>query len=652
MAELVLPSPPVYSVDASFLDSLPPELKEAFSELWSEKERKEAEQARLEALAYQSSLADTLLGSPNSTWEEVDCSVDPIAASVFDANELRDEADPWWDGEPDVHQFYLDLYGGNSINCDPVPSYIDDKHDIVYEDYSYELVNPGGIPFNGLLVNHRDREHPYQLYYDYMSFLEGIKDETSFIYMGSFWQPDSGYLIAKRNAMTRLGGFCVDIDRREGKDGSYFQGEWVMSTLLSVLGENPALKPNYLMLTGTGIQLWYVFGEQIPLLSAKKSPRRKKYEHVLKSLYKWFDEHLQRNLFKVDVPCASISHAFRAPGSPAKKHYPTRLFVDGGRRRKKVNPLDLSDFLGCDLKEYDLEDWNQEEYARIREERVDRRFEPATEKQLEYLRKLESMGCVESVPEDATKESANQLIRQGENVFVHRKRFHENGGFIETSDGRKIPRRVRDPGFYEYTFRRIVSDTDAGSRYNAMFGLAGVAWNCDVPKSRCERDMRSLLGTDWAKKKGHDGKEFTEKDVKSALRGYNPLGALRPKEELESCLTWRYGPSAKRNGRTRHEHLWGDWVVVGEDGTSTPVVNTARENRRLASGKSRTCSASARRESSLERLTRYLADSPLASKRSACKDLSMSLTTVSKYWQEACERAGVADTRSGNHRPF
>lgn len=639
------PSPPVYSVDASFLDGLPPELKEAFSELWSEKERKEAEQARLEALAYQSSLADTLLDLPNSTWREVDCSISPLAASTFVSNEMLDEADLWWDGEPDVHQFYLDLYGWNTINCDPIPSYIDwdDYGSFIYDSYSYLPVNPGGEPFNGLLVNHRDREHPYQLYFDYMSFLEGIREETSFIYMGSFWQPDSGYLIAKRNAMTMIGGFCVDIDRREGKDGDYFQGEWVMSSLLSVLEENPALKPNYLMLTGTGIQLWYVFGEQIPLLSAKKSPRRKKYERVLKSLYRWFDEHLQRNLFKVDVPCASISHAFRAPGSPAKKHYPTRLFVDGGRRRKKVNPLDLSDFLGCDLKEYDLDDWNQEEYVRIREERVDWRLEPATEKQLEYLRKLESMGCVESVPEDATKEFADQLIRQGENVFVHRKRFRENGGYIETSDGRKIPRRVRDPGFYEYTFRRIASDTDAGSRYNAMFGLAGVAWNCDIPKSRCERDMRSLLGTDWAKKKGHDGNEFTEKDVRSALRGYNPLGALRDREELESRLTWQYGPPAKRNGRDQQTHLHGKWFEGGRE-----VPNKCKIMREEA----QKYKFSSRADEKASKIGAWIESNPKGSKRAASKELGMSLTTVSKYWQAACERAGVADTRSGNHRPF
>lgn len=645
MTETMPPSPPVYSVDASFLDGLPPELKEAFSELWSEKERKEAEQARLEALAYQSSLADTLLDLPNSTWREVDCSISPLAASTFVSNEMLDEADLWWDGEPDVHQFYLDLYGWNTINCDPIPSYIDwdDYGSFIYDSYSYLPVNPGGEPFNGLLVNHRDREHPYQLYFDYMSFLEGIREETSFIYMGSFWQPDSGYLIAKRNAMTMIGGFCVDIDRREGKDGDYFQGEWVMSSLLSVLEENPALKPNYLMLTGTGIQLWYVFGEQIPLLSAKKSPRRKKYERVLKSLYRWFDEHLQRNLFKVDVPCASISHAFRAPGSPAKKHYPTRLFVDGGRRRKKVNPLDLSDFLGCDLKEYDLEDWNQEEYVRIREERVDWRLEPATEKQLEYLRKLESMGCVESVPEDATKEFADQLIRQGENVFVHRKRFRENGGYIETSDGRKIPRRVRDPGLYEYTFRRIASDTDAGSRYNAMFGLAGVAWNCDIPKSRCERDMRSLLGTDWAKKKGHDGNEFTEKDVRSALRGYNPLGALRDREELESRLTWQYGPPAKRNGRDQQTHLHGKWFEGGRE-----VPNKCKIMREEA----QKYKFSSRADEKASKIGAWIESNPKGSKRAASKELGMSLTTVSKYWQAACERAGVADTRSGNHRPF
>ena len=149
-----------------------------------------------------------------------------------------------------------------------------------------------------------------------------------------------------------------------------------------------------------------------------------------------------------------------------------------------------------------------------------------------------------------------------------------------------------------------------------------------------------------------DGKPITTKDIKSALLGYSPIGCLRPKEMIEDVVGWFYDPPARRNGRSRHDHLWGDWYVDDGGGSRKKVVNTARENRRLASSKSRECAARSKRESSLERLSRYLSEHPLESKRSACKELGMSRSTVTKYWPEACAAAGVADVRTGNHRPF
>ena len=67
--------------------------------------------------------------------------------------------------------------------------------------------------------------------------------------------------------------------------------------------------------------------------------------------------------------------------------------------------------------------------------------------------------------------------------------------------------------------------------------------------------MMGLLGTEWAKKAGHDGKPLEKVDIKAAMRGWNKLGALRPRDQLEERLQWQYAPPAKRNGRKQKEHL-------------------------------------------------------------------------------------------------
>lgn len=549
---------PSVSFDASSLDLLPPDLREAMEVFFDEQVQREAVELRERNLEYQDALARTLIDSGKG-WqeicsggakEELDSEVCEFllgregaggasARKVIAANGLF----------PSLAMFYRDLYG-------------------IERFVRYCRVELGQVS-HPILVNHRDREHPYEAYEDLGEFMRAVKDETSFIYMGRFWTPPNGYLTAKRNAMTTINGFCVDLDRVEDDKGLYFQPEWVMNTLLEKLDEFPEVMPNYLMLSGTGIQLWYVFGEAIPLLSAKPrlmpdgtfkkaSPRRDKFQRTLRALYEFFDRELPKNRFRVDVPCATISHPFRAPASPSKYHYPTRLFVLGGWDRKMADPLALSDFLGCDLKPYDLEDWNQEEYERIRDERDRNRLgrdSPATEKQLAWVGKLADMGCLESFSEGLTVADADALIKKGEIVFTRRRQRMAGGGVIETTSGHQVPARPRDPGLYRYTLRRLGEETPPGSRYNALFGLAGLGWNCGIPKKQVERDMLSLLGTEWARKPGNDGKPLEKSDIKAAMSGWNRLGALRPREQLEDRLRWSYGPSAKRNGRRQIEHL-------------------------------------------------------------------------------------------------
>ena len=633
---------PVISFDASSLDLLPPYLREAMEVFFDERAQREATELCERNLAYQDALAQTLLDAGNGWQEIVPCDEWTEDDSLFGEFTLgRDELvlGPVWGVDEDgtllreepprmtLSTFYRDLYGCRLVEAE------------------CSFANAFDAEYSPILVNHRDREHPYQLYGDVPSLLEGVSDETSFIYMGRFWVPPNGYLTARRNAMTTINGFCVDLDRVEDDKGLYFQPEWVMNTLLEKLDEFPEVMPNYLMLSGTGIQLWYVFGEAIPLLSAKPrlmpdgtlkkaSPRRDKFQRTLRALYEFFDRELPKNRFRVDVPCATISHPFRAPASPSKHHYPTRLFVLGGWDRRMADPLALSGFLGCDLKPYDLEDWNQEEYERIRDERDRNRLgrdSPATEKQLAWVGKLVDMGCLETPLEGLTVADADALIKKGEVVFTRRRQRMAGGGVIETTSGHQVPTRPRDPGLYRYTLRRLGEETPAGSRYNALFGLAGLGWNCGIPKKQVERDMMSLLGTEWAKKPGNDGKPLGELDVKSAMRGWNRLGALRPREQLEDRLQWKYGPSAKRNGRSRQEHLQTDPKSYCVYMRNIHYEEQAAEKEK--------------------RLSDYLLANPTASKRSACTDLGMSRSTVTKYWAAACAAAGVEDTRSGNHNP-
>lgn len=604
---------------------------DALSSFWTEKQAREEAEKRAADEAYQDEQAGVVLAHPG--WSEIkydwldsarirrdrlDYSVDELARTYVyddDENEYSLTSLPPDADVPTIHQFYRDLYGVE------VGTWTPDSRPI--------------------LVNHRDRRHPYEVYDCYEDFIHAVTEETSFIYLGRFWEPTHAnglkFSIAKKNAMTEISGVCIDIDRVEDDKGQHFQASWVMESLFKFLDKTPELMPNYLMLSGTGIQLWYVFGEAIPLLS-KTSPRRAKYDEFIKDLYRYFDEHLPKNRFKVDKACGAYNHAFRAPGSPSKAGYPARLFVYGGTAREMKDPVAMSEYIGSGLKPYDVGEWDPDYFAHITGAAPGGRGKPATEKQLEYIGKLHKMGCIDdetfSKAGDMTLGDADTAIKAGESSFVKGIHWREtHGGYVETTNGHRIRLKPRSRKLYDGTLARILAETKPGSRYMSMFVLAGLAYNCNVSKSALEHDLRSLMDSEWGRKPSpSDGHPITNKDIKSAMKGYNPIGCLRSKEIIEELVGWRFGPPAKRNGRTRMEHLQ-------TDPRSYCVYVRKLHYEEQAAGKGK-------------RLAEFLAENPSASKRAACKALGMSRTTVTKYWAEACAAAGVEDTRSGNHSPF
>lgn len=649
-ASRVQPDKATFTVRPSDFDGMDPELRSALEVFFTEKQKKDAIEKEEAGRAYQSEQAEVVLSQPG--WCEIKADWLDSALSDRDRNDYcleystrtfvyDDDGNEYSladlpSDKPTIHQFYRDLYGieVSALMPDPVP----------------------------ILVNHRDRQHPYQVYEDYDSFIGAVQRETSFIYLGRFWEPTRKdglrFSVSKKNAMTHINGVCIDIDRVEDDKGQHYSAKWVMDSLFEFLNGRPDLMPNYLMLSGTGIQLWYVFGQSVPLLS-KKAPRRAKYDRFIKHLYGYFAERLPKNRFKVDKACGAYNHAFRAPGSPSKLGYPARLFVLGGTERKMIDPIELSNSIGDKLEPYDVGEWDQDYFDFITgHARGSRsRENPASEKQLAYIGKLHKMGCVEDDVFDKVGDmsiaQADAVIKRAEGLFTRVLHYRESGGYAETSNGRRIRLSPRNRGLYDNTLRRIHDETKPGSRYMSMFALAGLAYNCNVPKSALERDLEALMDSEWGHKLSPtDGKPITSKDVKAALLGYNPIGCLRPREMIEDVVGWFYNPPAKRNGRKRRDHLWGDWYVKDKDGSFKQVVNIARDNRRLASEKSRDCAAKTKRESSIERLSAYLAEHPASSKRAACAALGMSRTTVTKYWSTACSDAGVADVRTGNHNPI
>ena len=107
-----------------------------------------------------------------------------------------------------------------------------------------------------------------------------------------------------------------------------------------------------------------------------------------------------------------------------------------------------------------------------------------------------------------------------------------------------------NPGFYNYTLERCQKETKEVNRYMSMCALAVIAWKCNVPVDKVERDLHSLIPT------YNEGatRQIKEKEINHALRMYNEKAIITPRQRLEDWIGWEYHP-IKRNGRTRNVHL-------------------------------------------------------------------------------------------------
>lgn len=510
----------------------------------------------------------------------------------------------------------------------PIPGYsavVLEGDDIVYPlaQFYCDLYGMSGMDGATILLNHPSAEGKshYSCVSRYELLEADVTQQESFIYLGKFWQPESGYVSARAQFQDTIEAFCIDIDR---KPGIHLMGGQLALDLVTLFSSYPEVRPQYITLTGGGVQLWYMFGKAVNLYSSKV-PRRAKYAKLYYSLYEWWDEHLYKNRGDVDMSCASLNHAFRAPGSPSKHGFGTQLMQDGEHRFEPTNCLDLAAFLG--VGEFKSWDWKSSIDEGVKEEiaafKAEREKRPASDRQLELIDQMhENEAISDSDYENAgdfNVVKADEVIKKGLAEYQRWRRGAKDEQ-ITIQGGISIPAKPRRAGLYEYIRDRIPKDTPVGSRYNALVVLAGQAYNCGITKAQLEHDMREIMMSPLGQKRSNrDGKGITDHDIKSALTSYKPFGALRHRDKQEVLLGWSFAPPAKRNHRTRKEHL-----------------DKVHDQRRF---------------STEMRLVRYLQKNPTATQTQAEKELGITRKTLRKYWPEACRIAQIDDIRTGNHSP-
>lgn len=265
-----------------------------------------------------------------------------------------------------------------------------------------------------------------------------------------------------------------------------------LSNLLFQLQNKVIPQPTYIVNSGHGLHLWYVFEEPIKL-NLQNKDIIVKYVNGLKydlGEYRIFTDYLCGSN---EQGFQNYVHAYRMPGSATKMGAP--YIVTAFKSGKKVTLSYLADFTTGNFKE-----------------------------------------TLEESPSKYTLEECKTLFPQ----------------WYERITTGKICTYPRNPAIYESYLKRLENEAQYKCRYWCIYVLAAIAAQCGIEYEKLKEDAYSLLPR-FVELSDED--IFTAEDIEAGLRNYYAPDALKLSNATKTELTRIEFKQARRNHLKQAEHL-------------------------------------------------------------------------------------------------
>lgn len=251
-------------------------------------------------------------------------------------------------------------------------------------------------------------------------------------------------------------------------------------------------EPNYVVLSGGGVHLYYVFEEPIPLYPNTKTLLKELKYKLTTKMWNMYTSGIEKRQYQ------GINQGFRVIGSRTKKGYTNRAFK---LNNKKINLEYLNRFLA-------------------EEDKIDvPNFKKAYSETKYTLQEAK----------DRFPEWYERRIVQG-----------------ETQKKWTVKRDL-----YDWWKRQILDGASGGHRYFCIMTLAIYAMKCDIGYAELKKDAYDLISF---MNQVDPANEFTSNDVESALECYDERYKTFPRQDI-SKLTAIDMPKNKRNYQNQIDHL-------------------------------------------------------------------------------------------------
>jgi len=317
-----------------------------------------------------------------------------------------------------------------------------------------------------------------------------------------------------------------------------WEGHWEQSGMANLFYQikNQRLpQPTYIVWSGNGVHLYFVFDEPIALF--KQNIRHlSKWRREL--TYRIWNSYITESYKKKDIQFESLFQGFRIVGTLTKRGLGESETYD-----ERFPKLDMK-YERCRVWKYKDGAPVSLEYlvSFCRRERLSewaKEWEEEKAKDEKYIQKMKG----------AKKSIAEMKAEWGEDWY---NRHFDKKGKPKAVQIKKTFETSR--AFYDNFKNKIADQTEEGHRYYSIWMLCAVALKCGIEKSEVKRDAEELLKI-FNDEKDHK-EEFSSSDLDDALSTYGKKEMMKYKSDY--ICDWagveRY-EHARRNGRTRKKHF-------------------------------------------------------------------------------------------------
>lgn len=430
---------------------------------------------------------------------------------------------------------------------------------VFYEDLYSVPSNFNSNDIGTIVYCKKDADRRYKIFDDYNV---GVitNDSNLLCYPFSIYVPTSGWLSTKEKMIKNIFALVVDIDSvYAGQLYNFFQYDWGYFKAASYT-VTPYLKPTYIVNSGSGLHLYYVFKTPVPYFKGNYpnadiiNKLVEKIQSKYNVCYDSGDWALEpEGLCGWPQKVYKITQAFRMAGSATKNNKRATVYKYGD----KYDISEIMSWLGVNSpykiafrhsdrndnykkdKEKEIKDKNRIKRLDILKNEIPINSKDIMSDMLIYTKNCASAGVgFEKVIEDLryilevykglTDDNIDINIEDGVNLDIIHDAYNSIDGrtYIDdkefsfkikkTSEKKKFKK-----GYYIGKRNQVMNNIVVSYRYTSIFYLGIIAWGCGVPKDEYIKDMNIVYDIikDHVIRLGQE--EFTDKDFEDAIGGWD-----------------------------------------------------------------------------------------------------------------------------------